>query len=240
MLMGNLKIVDLSVAYPEMVIGPLTTDFSGKSVVGFLGRNGAGKTTLMKAMLGLVRKASGDVSIAGLSHSKDEKKFKQAVSYVADDTYFYSNMNLKQIANFCRSLYINWNNTEYSRLLDVFELSEVKLFKNMSKGMKTKARLILAFASQPSVILMDEPSSGLDPQSSELLIAEIKKFSVSGKAILYSSHQLEEVERICDYILIIEKGKIVKASSVDMLLSEAKEKNLNLRQYYINLTNRQV
>jgi len=188
-------------------------------VTGFLGRNGAGKSTTIKMLLGMVRPTSGAGNV--LDYRIDDRKesvlLRKKVAYVGEDKGLYPYMTVQQIIRFTRSFYEDWRPEIEQRLLNHYELPPDRKIKALSKGMRTKLALLLALSRRPELLILDEPTEGLDPVSVEELLEMLQGTASDDTAIFFSSHQLHDVERIADCIIMIDHGKLVMDVTLEQL-----------------------
>lgn len=190
------------------------------SIYGLVGTNGAGKTTLIKHVMGILRQDSGSITIEE-KPVYDNLAIKERMGYIPDDLYFFATYNLKESARFYRSLYPNWNQERYNGMVKQFELNERRKLSKFSKGMQKQAAFILTMSSMPDYLVLDEPIDGLDPIIRKL----VWKYVVEDVAeremtVLVSSHNLREMEGICDSIGILNKGKMMIERDLDELKSD--------------------
>jgi len=190
------------------------------SIYGLVGTNGAGKTTLIKHVMGILRQDSGSITIEE-KPVYDNLAIKERMGYIPDDLYFFATYNLRESARFYRSLYPNWNQERYNGMVKQFELNEKRKLSKFSKGMQKQAAFILTMSSMPDYLVLDEPIDGLDPIIRKL----VWKYVVEDVAeremtVLVSSHNLREMEGICDSIGILNKGKMMIERDLDELKSD--------------------
>jgi len=179
------------------------------SIYGFLGPNGAGKTTTIRIIMGILKPDKGTITIFDQTVKRISKKEKQKIGYVSQGQYFYPWMTCRDIGKFVSGFYPSWEMDEFRRLMDIFELPEKRKISALSQGMKLKLALSLALAHKPDLLILDEPTSGLDPISRREFLDIIKSQAEKyNRTTLFSTHIIEEVERIADYIGIIVKGKL--------------------------------
>ncbi len=187
------------------------------SIYGLIGPNGAGKTTLIKTLVDIYEPENGEVQIMG-ENIKNNKKIKSRLGYVSDFQYFYPSFKIKEMVEFYKESYPMWNEIRYNQLRILFNLDENKKIKYLSKGMKTQLAIMLNFSIMPNVLITDEPTSGLDPvikrRVLNLIVDEVSKNKTT---VLISSHNLGELEQICDHIGIIYEGRVLLEDSVDNL-----------------------
>ncbi len=191
-------------------------------ITGFLGRNGAGKSSTIKMILGIIRPSSGTGSLLGQSISDGRRccESRRHVAYVAEDKQTYAYMTVGQMIGFTRSFYADWDIDMERRLLKQFELPLGRKVKALSKGMRTKLALLLALARRSKLLILDEPSEGLDPVSIEELLQALVAAAAEGTTIFFSLHQIAEVERVADHVCIIDHGRLVADTSLDEIRQE--------------------
>jgi ABC-2 type transport system ATP-binding protein len=189
------------------------------SITAFLGLNGAGKSTTIKILLGMMRQSSGDGTVLGqrISDPVESVRIRTKIAYVSENKRLYDYMTVDQMIGFTRAFYPDWRSSEEQKLLRQFKLPGDRKVKSLSKGMRTKLGLLMAFARQPELLILDEPSEGLDPGGIEELLEILVARCSEGTTIFFSSHQIAEVERIADQICILHAGRLVLDSSVDDL-----------------------
>ena len=190
-------------------------------VTGFLGRNGAGKSTTIKMLLGMTHPTSGSGLLLGhsITDPKQDLEARRRVAYCGEDKQLYAYMTVKQLIHFTASFYPDWRSEVATRLLDQFQLPPGRKVKALSKGMRTKLALLLALARRPSLLILDEPSEGLDPVAIEELLQTLSGLPADGTTVFFSSHQISEVERIADRVCIIDRGRL----AVDLSLDEIRQ-----------------
>jgi len=191
-------------------------------IVGYLGPNGAGKSTTVKMLVGLLKPSRGEVLFEGRPVEEQLILFKTRLGYVPEEALLYSHLSGReylQLAGRLRSIPEDVLNSKIDELLRLFSLHNSKYspISAYSKGMKQKIMMIAAVLHNPDILILDEPLSGLDVSSILIMRSLLKSLSVQGKAILYSSHVLEVVEKICSRVLIIHRGCLVADDSVENL-----------------------
>jgi ABC-2 type transport system ATP-binding protein len=191
-------------------------------VTGFLGRNGAGKSTTIKMLLGMTRPTSGTGRVVGhrIDDARESVEMRRRVAYVAEDKQTYAYMTVEQMIRFTRSFYADWQPDVERRLLAEYGLPPARKVKALSKGMRTKLALLLALARQPALLILDEPSEGLDPVSIEELLQTLVGIAANATTVFFSSHQIAEVERIADRVCIIDRGRLAADLSLDYMRQE--------------------
>jgi ABC-2 type transport system ATP-binding protein len=199
-------------------ITDITLDIQKGEVFGFLGPNGAGKTTTIRVLLDLIRPTSGHASIFGLDTQKDTIKIKKRVGYLPGEFALYPNLTGGQICLYFANLRggLPWENiTKIAKRMDV-DLG--KKFRQYSRGNKQKIGIILAFMHKPELLILDEPTSGLDPLIQIEFYNMLKEAREAGSTVFFSSHILNEVEKICTRVGIIREGELVKVSNLQELI----------------------
>ena len=204
---------------PRDVVKQLNLSVKQNSITAFLGRNGAGKSTTLKMLLGMIRPTAGEGIVLGkrVSDIEENRAMRNRVSYVAESKPLYSYMTVEQTLRFASSFYKDWRSDEERQLLHDFELPPRAKVKSLSKGMRAKLALLLALARNPDLLILDEPTEGLDPVGAEFLLQALIGLSARGVTIFFSSHQIAEVERIADHVCILEQGCLLIDSSLDSL-----------------------
>jgi len=208
---GKPALLDLNVAVP-----------SG-SICGFLGRNGAGKTTTLKLLLGMLRPDAGEISLFGEAMNSEASFIaaRSHVAFVSEDKELYPYMNVGETIRFTRAFFPTWRRDLEEKYLDLFRLPKGKAIPKLSKGMRTQLMLLLAMARGVELLIMDEPTSGLDPAVTEEVLQALADLAASdGATIFFSSHQLAEVEQICDSVCILDEGQVVIDGVLDDLKSQ--------------------
>jgi len=190
------------------------------SIYGLVGTNGAGKTTLIKHVMGILKPDRGEILVEGIPVFENIP-IKERMGYIPDDLYFFSTYNLKESAKFYRSVYPNWNQDRYHHMVKQFELNEKRKLSKFSKGMQKQAAFILTMSCMPDYLVLDEPIDGLDPIIRKLVWKYIvEDVAEREMTVLVSSHNLRELEGICDSIGILSKGKMMIERDLDELKSD--------------------
>lgn len=191
------------------------------SVYGFLGRNGAGKTTTIRLLMGLLRNTGGAARVLGMDCLSERASIAQQVGYVGEKKMLFESMTGKDLVRFNRAFFPKWSDELANRYAQRMELPMDCKFKKLSLGNRTKLCLLLAMAQGAELLILDEPTSGLDPVvTDELLRLLIEDFANEGRTIFLSSHHLSEVERIADWVGIIEGGKLRLEAKLDDIRAE--------------------
>ena len=185
------------------------------SIYGLVGYNGAGKTTLLKIIADVYRATSGTVTLDG-KVIKDNAEIKEKIFYVPDDIFFVANSTMDKMAKFYAGFYPKFNFDTYDKLVKLFGLNPQKRLNGFSKGMQRQAEMVLAMSTRPEVLLLDESFDGLDPAKRALTRELIIEYaSETGASVIISSHNLHELENMCDHVGLINGQKLVINTSVD-------------------------
>ncbi len=181
------------------------------SVFGLVGLNGAGKTTLIRHLIGGLKAQSGTVRVLGQDPTLTPESLLARIGYVAEEDALPRWMTVGQLIDFMRRLYSDWDDAFCEELLDKFSLVRSMKLADMSKGGRARAGLLVAIAHRPELLILDEPSYGLDPIArQDILEAVVRTASDEGRTVLFSSHLLDEVSRVCDTVGVICEGRIVE------------------------------
>ena len=180
------------------------------AVYGLVGENGAGKTTLIKHILGLLRAESGSVRVFGLDPVADPVAVLSRVGYLSEENDVPRWMRVGELIRYSRAFYPAWDDVYAEELRQTFGLDPTAKIKDLSKGEKARVGLLIALAYRPELLVLDEPSSGLDPiVRRDILGAVIRTIADEGRTVLFSSHLLDEVEEVADHVTMISHGRIV-------------------------------
>lgn len=220
-----LKTVGLTKFYgQERGIEEINISIKKGEIFGFIGPNGAGKSTTIRTILGLLKPTRGEVTIFGENALTNGSKVRQKIGYLPSEVFYYDNMNAVQLLRYSASFYPIKKQLVEARIKELASLMQLDLNKkieDMSYGNKKKVGVIQGLLHQPDLIILDEPTGGLDPlmqkQFYELLRTENKR----GATILFSSHNLNEVQNMCHRVAIIRQGKIIKLDAVEALLDKS-------------------
>ena len=193
-------------------------------IFGFIGPNGAGKSTTIRTLLGLIKKSGGFATIFGMDCEKDKVKILSEVGYLPGEVFYYDNMRAIDLLRYSASFYKKDCNQRIAELADALSLDLNKKIEDMSLGNKKKVGIVQGLLHAPRLIILDEPTSGLDPLMQRTFFDLIQRENARGATVLFSSHILGEVQRICDRVAIIKEGRIVDLQSIDSLRKNAYKK----------------
>lgn len=200
-----------------IAINHLDCDIEEGTIFGLAGSNGSGKSTLLRTLSGVYEPDGGEIMIDG-ENAFDNHRIKERCAYIADYPYFFNDSTVEKMANLYRKLYKGWDEERYLRLCAMFPISTNKKIINMSKGMQRQASLILAFATRPKYLFLDEIFDGLDPVIRKTLKSLIiEDVTDRNMTCMIASHNLREIDDICDKIVLLHKGELVVNNETDEL-----------------------
>ncbi len=220
------------------VLDNMTMYVKKGTIYGLVGPNGAGKTTIINHITGMLKGTSGQITIDGEPVFENEN-IKQRVLSISDDWFYYSTYTVKQMALFYKSIYKNFSDERYEAIKQIFDIDEKRQIRKFSKGMKKQVAFWLSLSAQPDVLILDEPLDGLDPvmrkQVLNLVISDVAERQMT---VLVSSHNLRELEDVCDWVGIIHKGKMIIEKPLDDLKGSVQKYQLVTdEQKYLELKN---
>lgn len=218
--MENILIIDnLSKEYEGFTLDEVSFQLPKGCIMGLVGENGAGKTTIIKLILNLIKKNSGNIKVFGLDNIENDTKIKNKIGVVLDESNFHDNLRPKDISIIMNNIYDNWDKEKFAEYLDRFKLPKDKRVKDYSKGMKMKLSISVALSHDPQLLILDEPTGGLDPVvRSEILDIFIDFIQDEEKSILFSTHITSDLDKIADYITFIHNGSIIFSESREELV----------------------
>lgn len=193
-------------------------------IFGFIGPNGAGKSTTIRTLLSLIYKTSGEAYIFGLDTEENKEKILEEVGYLPSEVFYYDHMKAIDLLNYSASFYKKDCSQRITELATRLELDLHKKIEDMSLGNKKKVGIIQGLLHSPKLIILDEPTSGLDPLMQQKFFEIIKEENDRGATVLFSSHILSEVQKICHRVAIIKEGQIIKVQNVHDLLQDSYKK----------------
>ncbi len=219
MTQAAIEIRDLHFSYgKKSVLKGVNLDVPEGAIFGFLGRNGAGKTTTIKTLLGLQKPSSGTCLISGLDSFKESLAVRGRIGYMAEDQQMYGWMTVEQLINWVGGFYTRWDPAFVNELMAVLHLSPSVKVKALSKGQNSSLALLLALGHHPDLVILDDPTLGLDPIArKDFLRHVIELLQSQGVTVFFSSHLLYEIEPVADHIAILDQGVIRKIGKTDEL-----------------------
>lgn len=207
--------------FKDFTLDSLDLELPEGCILGLIGENGAGKTTAIKLLLGILKPDSGTASVLGQDISGDMSRVKEDVGVVLDEPGLPEKLTLRQLEKIMPSIYKSWSREDFSHYIRRMELPEDKPYKEFSRGMKMKLGLVLALSHKPRLLLLDEATSGLDPVVRDSVTDLLLDFTRDkGHSVLISSHIVSDLEKLCDYIAFLHKGKLMLLEEKDALMEE--------------------
>ncbi len=219
--MNALEIRGLTKHYTDFTLDGLDLTLPSGCIMGLIGENGAGKSTTIKLILDMLRRDGGTVTILGRDNRDNIRLIKEDVGVVLDEVGLPESLNAAQIGKVMKLTFRNWDQAEYERLLKELSLPDNKLFKEYSRGMKMKLGIAIALSHNAKLLILDEATSGLDPVVRDMVTDLLLDFTRDeNHSILVSSHIVSDLEKLCDYIAFVHKGKLLLCEEKDRLLGE--------------------
>ncbi|MCY6959817.1 ABC transporter ATP-binding protein [Clostridium brassicae] len=207
----------------KKILNNINIDIEKGSIFGVIGENGVGKTTLIKCMLGIYKQDEGEITVDGQSIFENPE-VKQKIGYVAAETQYYSSFKVKELEKFYSLTYDRFSYERFKELNKIFKIPENKRGRELSKGMKMRVSLMLNLSIYPEILILDEPTSGLDPIiKRKLMNILVEEVSQREMTIFMASHNLDDLERICDSVAIMEKGEIKYINKIDDMKEHIKK-----------------
>lgn len=219
--MNALEIKNLTKTFADFKLDNLSLTLPGGCIMGLIGENGAGKSTTIKLILDMIHKDSGTITILGKDNEDDIRLTKEDVGIVMDEVGIPECLTAKQVGKVMKHTFRNWDDAEYARLLQKLSLPDNKPFKDFSRGMKMKLGIAIAMSHGSKLLLLDEATSGLDPVVRDEVVEMFSDFTRDeNHSVLMSSHIVSDLERLCDYVAFLHKGKLLLCEEKDMLLAQ--------------------
>ena len=219
--MNALEIKNVSKSFSGFCLDNVNLTLPSGCIMGLIGENGAGKSTTIKLILDMLHKDDGTITILGRDNRKDISLIKEDIGVVMDEVGIPECLTAKQVGKVMKHTFRNWDETEYARLLQKLSLPDNKPFKDFSRGMKMKLGIAVAMSHGAKLLLLDEPTSGLDPVVRDEVVDMFYDFTRDeNHSILISSHIVSDLEKLCDYVAFLHKGKLLLCEEKDVLLSE--------------------
>lgn len=214
-----LEVSHLTKDYGSFKLNDVSFTLPGGTIMGLIGENGAGKSTTIKCILDLVRRDNGTVRVLGRDMDREACALKGEIGVVLDESGYYNSFTPAQVDRIQSGLYPHWDSALFRQYLNKFGLTEKKLVKDFSKGMRMKLALAVAFAVRPRLLILDEATSGLDPVVRDEILDEFLSFIQDEEhAILISSHITSDLEKVADYVTYLHKGRVAVSGAKDELL----------------------
>ncbi len=219
--MNALEIKNLTKSYGNFKLDHLSLVLPSGCIMGLVGENGAGKSTTIKLILDMIHKDGGSITILGRDNEDNIQLTKQDIGVVMDEVGIPECLTVEQVGKIMKHTFTNWEEDTFSDLVCRLSLPEEKQFKDFSRGMKMKLGIAIALSHNSKLLLLDEATSGLDPVVRDEVVGMLHEFTRDeNHSILISSHIVSDLEKLCDYIAFIHKGKLLLCEEKDQLLAE--------------------
>ena len=221
--MSILEVKNITKEYPSFKLDDVSFNIEEGSICGFIGRNGAGKTTTLKGIMGLIHLNSGEIKVFGRDIYEHEAENRQEMGFTLAETMFYPDSKIGNLTKVTSKFYPNWNQDTYEKLCKRFSLDQNKKVKELSSGMKVKYNLAVALSHGAKLLILDEPTSGIDPVSRDEILDIFKMIVKEGKrSILFSTHITSDLDKCADHIVYIKKGKIISSKTKEDFINDYK------------------
>ena len=219
--MNALEIRNLTKSYPGFTLDHLNLTLPCGCILGLIGENGAGKSTTIKLILDMIHKDGGTVTILGRDNGEHIELIKEEIGVVTDEVGIPECLTVPQVGKVMKHTFRNWDEAEYARLIGKLSLPEKKQFKDFSRGMKMKLAIAVAMSHHSRLLILDEATSGLDPVVRDEVVEMFSDFTRDeDHSILISSHIVSDLEKLCDYVAFLHRGKLLLCEEKDRLLEE--------------------
>jgi len=219
--MNALEIRNLTKSYPGFAMEDLELTLPSGCIMGLIGENGAGKSTTIKLILDMIRRDNGSITVLGKDNRDNIKLTKEDIGVVLDEVGIPECLSVRQVGNVMKHTFQNWDEDEFARLVQKLALPMKKQFKDFSRGMKMKLGIAIALSHHAKLLILDEATSGLDPVVRDEVVEMFSDFTRDeSHSILISSHIVSDLEKLCDYIAFLHKGKLLLCEEKDRLLAE--------------------
>ena len=219
--MNAIEIKNLCKAYPGFRLDNLNLVLPSGCIMGLVGENGAGKSTTVRLMLGMIQRDSGTVTLLGRDSEDSLRLTKEDIGVVLDEVGITGCLNAKQVGKVMSRTFRNWQPRVYSDYLTRLDIPDNKQFREFSRGMKMKLGIAVALSHQAKLLILDEPTSGLDPVVRDEVVDIFNDFTRDeNHSILISSHIVSDLEKLCDYIAFLHKGRLLLCEEKDVLTQE--------------------
>lgn len=219
--MNGLEIIDLTVDFGNFKLDKISVGIKNGCITGLIGRNGAGKSTLIKTIMRQQDAVSGSILYCGMKYSEHEEEVMKSVACVFDSPHFNMNKKPKSIKKLYSAIYENFDCEMYDNLMKKFNLPSNLRLSRFSFGMQRKYCIILALCQKPDILLLDEPTSGIDPYDRNEVVGLIQEFMMDEEhTVLFSTHITEDLDKIADYIIMMDNGRIIIDEEKDSLIEK--------------------
>ena len=214
-----LEVKNVTKRYKEFTLDNISFQLPKGYIMGYVGQNGAGKTTTINCITGLCTPNEGTITVDGINVEKNATLYKEQIGFIGDESYFPKEMNVQDIRRIQKSFYKTFQEKKFDELIKQFGLPEKKKIEEFSRGMKVKLMFAAALSRETKLLVLDEATNGLDPVMRAEILELLQEYIADGEhSILFSTHMLEDLEQIADYIIFIHKGKLLLNETKDELL----------------------
>ena len=218
-------------SYQHFQLSNLDLQLQKGTIMGFIGTNGAGKSTTIRILMGLIQQDSGNVDVLGKSMPLEQVEAKWGIGYASEDMRLYEKGTIQWHMDFVKSIFPTWDDNYAKTLLKRFDLIPQQKIKGLSHGQRVKAGLLMVLAKKPKLLILDEPTTGLDPVARHEVLNELMDVMLDDdRSILFSSHNTQDVEQLSDLITFIDKGKIIESKDKESFLQSWRRIRMNLAQ----------
>ena len=220
--MNAIELDGITKRYDGFILDNISFSLPRGAILGLVGENGAGKSTTIKLIMNAIRRDSGAIRVLGEDNTgKAFADVKQDIGIVLDEAYYPEVLNAAQVGAVMKRTYLRWDETAYQNHLKLLDIPLKKQFREFSRGMKMKLAIAVALSHQPKLLILDEATSGLDPMVRDEILTLFNDFTRDEEhSILLSSHIVSDLEKVCDYIAFLHKGKLVLCEEKDRLLEK--------------------
>lgn len=216
--MNALEIKNLCKRYSGFTLNNVNLTLPSGCIMGLIGENGAGKSTIIKLILDIINRDSGSITILGKDDQSDMRLVKEDIGFVLDNVGIPAHLTVKQVGKIMKNIYKNWDDDTYYSLINKLSIPDDKQFKKFSQGTKMKLGIAIAMSHNAKLLILDEPTNGLDPYVRDEVIGMFGEFTRDeSHSVLISSHIVSDLEKICDYIAFLHKGKLILCEEKDRL-----------------------
>ena len=216
--MYALELTNVNKSYPGFQLHDLSLKLPAGCILGLVGENGAGKSTTIKLILDMIRRDSGEIQVLGRDNRTDFSRTKEELGVVLDEAYFPAGITARQVNAVMKNAYRRWKEERFFEYIRRFSLPENKSFKDFSRGMKMKLAIAVALSHQARLLILDEATSGLDPMVRDEIVDLFYEYTrEEDHSILVSSHIISDLEKLCDYIAFLHKGRLLFCEEKDRL-----------------------
>ena len=229
------EVQDLVKRYPSFELKNVSFNLECGRITGFIGRNGAGKTTTIKSMLNMIHPDSGTIRFFDRPLGGNESYIKKRIGYSTGTISWYPRRKIRDIVDIVKRFYDTWDEASYHKYLEMFLIDEMKTPLELSEGMKVKLNLLLALSHRSEVLMLDEPTSSLDPFSRNELLEIFTALKAEGVAVFFSTHIISDIEKCADDILYISRGRIIAAMPKADFIRQFSETGESLEETMLRL-----